>query len=267
MVSHLAAQAEFRQTAHSKTQEATLDKLVSILKTAPMDPTSRESSHLHIIFRNVCEAMTNVLRDQKDAKKVIQDLGGIPHLVRLLSSVDTKVQRASTSVLRTLAFKEDNAKQAIVECGAVQPLIRMLRSEVCTYPSSHSAWRTSRLVLLCLVTDLDAVVGKECSSPSKRCRTMQHTTKQWVRWEIWFTRVRKSSGRYSRKAFCSQSSTCCSARAVRACGKRPFWWASLLSARAELSNVGIRTMGTGTMSTMRGMCDFLLVRHQVGSCG
>jgi hypothetical protein len=75
--------------------------------------------------------MTNVLREQKDAKKVIQDLGGIPQLVRLLGSIDTKVQRASASVLRTLAFKEDSAKQAIVDCGAVPPLIRMLRSEVC----------------------------------------------------------------------------------------------------------------------------------------
>jgi hypothetical protein len=130
MVSHLAAQVEFRHSGHSKTQELILGKLVKILETVPMDPTSRENSTLHLIFRNVCEAMTNVLRDQKDAKKIIQDLGGIRHLVRLLSSVDTKVQRASTSVLRTLAFKADSAKQAIVDCGAVQPLIRMLRSEV-----------------------------------------------------------------------------------------------------------------------------------------
>ena len=89
--------------------------------------------------------MTNVLRDQKDAKKMLQDLGGIPYLVKLLRSVDTKVQRASTSVLRTLAFKEDSAKQAIVECGAVQPLIRMLRSEVCHLHDHHATLTAQHL--------------------------------------------------------------------------------------------------------------------------
>ena len=133
MVSQLAASGDFRTQAHSKSQELILERLVKILEGVPSNPTSWESSTLHAIFRHVCEAMTNVLRDQKDAKRVIHERGGIPHLVRLLSSVDSKVQRASTSVLRSLAFKEDRAKQAIVDGGAVQPLIRMLRSEVCWF--------------------------------------------------------------------------------------------------------------------------------------
>lgn len=44
--------------------------------------------------------------------------------------MDPRVQRASSSVLRTLAFKDEAAKRAIIDCGAIEPLIRMLRSEV-----------------------------------------------------------------------------------------------------------------------------------------
>lgn len=130
LVGLLAMQSDFRQAQHRKTQEAILCKLVSILEAAPESPLTRTSSNLNVIFRHVCEAMTSVLRDQKEAKKVIHNRGGIPLLVRLLNSTDSKVQRASTSVLRTLAFKEDDAKNAIVDAGAVAPLIRMLRSEV-----------------------------------------------------------------------------------------------------------------------------------------
>jgi hypothetical protein len=131
IISNLATHPDFRHFSNTKIQFLILAKLIKILKAVPAEPTARETSSLHCTFRGACEAMTNVLREQKDAKKVIQDLGGIPQLVRLLGSIDTKVQRASASVLRTLAFKEDSAKQAIVDCGAVPPLIRMLRSEVC----------------------------------------------------------------------------------------------------------------------------------------
>lgn len=55
----------------------------------------------------------------------------VASLVRLLGSMDPRVQRASSSVLRTLAFKDEAAKRAIIDCGAIEPLIRMLRSEVC----------------------------------------------------------------------------------------------------------------------------------------
>jgi Armadillo/beta-catenin-like repeat len=186
MVSNLAAQADFRTANHSKSQELILGRLVNILESVPHDPTSRESSALHSIFRNVCDAMTSVLRDQKDAKKVIHDRGGIPHLVRLLSSVDIKVQRSSTSVLRTLAFKEDQAKAAIVEGGAVQPLIRMLRSEVRATVAVVSMHAPVLPITSCKVHNRCAMPAApllmvkiwHIVKPVMPCRTMPRTTRQ-----------------------------------------------------------------------------------------
>lgn len=51
--------------------------------------------------------------------------GGIAPLVRLLSSWDMKVQRAGAGALRTLAFKNDDNKRQIVECGALPLLIQV----------------------------------------------------------------------------------------------------------------------------------------------
>lgn len=51
--------------------------------------------------------------------------GGISPLVRLLSSWDLKVQRAAAGALRTLAFKNDDNKRQIVECGALPLLIQV----------------------------------------------------------------------------------------------------------------------------------------------
>ncbi|MED6201703.1 hypothetical protein PIB30_097654 [Stylosanthes scabra] len=55
--------------------------------------------------------------------------GGIPPLVNLLEFADPKVQRAAAGALRTLAFKNDENKNQIVECNALPTLILMLRSE------------------------------------------------------------------------------------------------------------------------------------------
>jgi hypothetical protein len=52
--------------------------------------------------------------------------GGIAPLVRLLNSWDLKVQRAAAGALRTLAFKNDDNKRQIVECGALPLLIQVL---------------------------------------------------------------------------------------------------------------------------------------------
>jgi hypothetical protein len=41
--------------------------------------------------------------------------GGIPPLVELLDSIDTKVQRAAAGALRTLAFKNDENKTQVDE--------------------------------------------------------------------------------------------------------------------------------------------------------
>lgn len=42
---------------------------------------------------------------------------------------DNKVQRAAAGALRTLAFKNEDNKNQIVECGALPTLIHMLRAE------------------------------------------------------------------------------------------------------------------------------------------
>lgn len=81
-------------------------------------------------YKHICETITVVCRDHKDAKKVLLEVGGVAPVVGLLQSCNAKVQRAASGVLRTLAFKEDQAKHAIIDSGAVEPLIRMLRSEV-----------------------------------------------------------------------------------------------------------------------------------------
>jgi hypothetical protein len=57
-------------------------------------------------------------------QQVRQD-GGIAPLVRLLNSWDLKVQRAGAGALRTLAFKNDDNKRQIVECGALPLLIQV----------------------------------------------------------------------------------------------------------------------------------------------
>jgi hypothetical protein len=57
-------------------------------------------------------------------EQVRQD-GGIAPLVRLLNSWDLKVQRAGAGALRTLAFKNDDNKRQIVDCGALPLLIQV----------------------------------------------------------------------------------------------------------------------------------------------
>ena len=56
--------------------------------------------------------------------------GGIPPLITLLHCVhDVKVQRAAAAALRTLAFKNPDNKNQIVEEGALKMLLFMVRSE------------------------------------------------------------------------------------------------------------------------------------------
>ena len=47
----------------------------------------------------------------------------------LQEAYDNKVQRAAAGALRTLAFKNEDNKNQIVECGALPTLIHMLRAE------------------------------------------------------------------------------------------------------------------------------------------
>ncbi len=55
----------------------------------------------------------------------VREQGGIPPLVGLLEAMDLKVQRASAGALRTLAFKNEDNKNQIVECGALPILIQV----------------------------------------------------------------------------------------------------------------------------------------------
>ena len=45
------------------------------------------------------------------------------------ATVDLQVQRAAAGALRTLAFKNEDNKNQIVECGALPTLIQMLQAD------------------------------------------------------------------------------------------------------------------------------------------
>ena len=62
-------------------------------------------------------------------KSLVRTHGGIPPLVSLLENVDLKIQRAAAGALRTLAFKNDENKNLIVECNALPILVQMLKAE------------------------------------------------------------------------------------------------------------------------------------------
>jgi hypothetical protein len=138
---HLASLAEFRHGENAQIQSNMLRSLVALLKHGSKEP-SRCPEATDNVNKHICDAITVVCRDQKDAKRALLELAGIAPIVSLLHSLDAKVQRAASSVLRTLAFKEDQAKHAIIENGAIQPLVRMLRSEVCASYHSKSQVQT-----------------------------------------------------------------------------------------------------------------------------
>jgi Armadillo/beta-catenin-like repeat len=150
IVYELAGMSEFRHGLPVRFHNDILTNLVRLLDhptpayglctpQARSEASSTASAVHAALLSDVCDAIGNVSREHKDAKKLIVDLGGIPALVKLLDSLDAKLQRAATSVLRTLAFKDEVAKQEIVDSGAMPPLIRMLRSEVrtCCRVGSH----------------------------------------------------------------------------------------------------------------------------------
>lgn len=79
--------------------------------------------------RRTADAITNLAHENSDIKNKVRQEGGIPPLVDLLHSIDSKVQRAVAGSLRTLAFKNEDNKQIIVELGSLPLLIQMLRAE------------------------------------------------------------------------------------------------------------------------------------------
>ncbi|KAL3676603.1 hypothetical protein R1sor_026551 [Riccia sorocarpa] len=81
------------------------------------------------VVRRAADAITNLAHENANIKSRVRTEGGIPPLVELLESTDTKVQRAAAGALRTLAFKNEANKNQIVEQNALPTLIFMLRSE------------------------------------------------------------------------------------------------------------------------------------------
>mmetsp|Transcript_18316 Transcript_18316/g.62217 ORF Transcript_18316/g.62217 Transcript_18316/m.62217 type:complete len:731 (+) Transcript_18316:275-2467(+) len=107
-----------------------LPGLVALLKRGPpaaAGPPSTLSSGG--VARRAADSITNLAHENVHIKSRVRQEGGIPPLVALLESQDTKVQRAAAGALRTLAFKNEENKNLIVEQNALPMLIFMVRSE------------------------------------------------------------------------------------------------------------------------------------------
>lgn len=112
------------------------------------------------VVRRAADAITNLAHENVAIKSKVRAEDGIPPLVALLDAYDPKVsgyfpvgwrqeaiamsswrevhgcltshvqvQRAAAGALRTLAFKNEDNKNQIVECSALPTLIHMLRAE------------------------------------------------------------------------------------------------------------------------------------------
>ena len=128
-MSQLAATPHFQGIGRAETMEV-LQHIIDVIAVVPLGDPQGNTPTWSSVARRACEAITSVSHENKAVKKLVNDLGGIPPLVRLLSSHDSKVQRAGASVLRTLAFKEESNKMAIMKYNALPKLIEMLKSEV-----------------------------------------------------------------------------------------------------------------------------------------
>ena len=63
-----------------------------------------------------------------DAVRVLTDQLS-PRIMHRKADLDVQVQRAAAGALRTLAFKNEDNKNQIVECGALPTLIQMLQAD------------------------------------------------------------------------------------------------------------------------------------------
>jgi HEAT repeat protein len=110
------------------TDAGALPGIVALLKRLP-------PAHLVVasgstaggVARRAADAITNLAHENVEIKGKVRSEGGIPPLVALLESHDSKVQRAAAGALRTLAFKNEDNKNLIVDCGALPLLIHMVR--------------------------------------------------------------------------------------------------------------------------------------------
>ncbi len=105
-----------------------LPGLVALLKRLPAPHlVPAPGSAAGGVARRAADAITNLAHENISIKAKVRTEGGIPPLVALLESHDSKVQRAAAGALRTLAFKNEDNKNLIVECGALPHLIYMVR--------------------------------------------------------------------------------------------------------------------------------------------
>nr|VDD33226.1 unnamed protein product [Brassica oleracea] len=120
----LAIKPEYQKLIVDK---GALPHLVNLLKRSKDGSTSRA---VNSVIRRAADAITNLAHENSSIKTRVSRLeGGIPPLVDLLEFSDSKVQRAAAGALRTLAFKNDDNKNQIVDCSALPTLILMLGSE------------------------------------------------------------------------------------------------------------------------------------------
>ena len=75
-------------------------------------PCMRFSCHMYTVVP-FCDRFSSILRIE----------GGIPPLVELLKFIDTKVQKAAAGALRTLAFKNDENKNQVIDFSLFRILL------------------------------------------------------------------------------------------------------------------------------------------------
>lgn len=147
----IALKREYQRTI---SDAGAISCLVALLKRFGSSSTARAVDG---VIRRAADTITNLGHENNFIKNVIRIEGGIPPLVDLLESTDSKVQRAAAGALRTLAFKNDSNKNQIVECNALPLLILMLRSESVSIHSEavgvignlvHSSANIKRQVIL-----------------------------------------------------------------------------------------------------------------------
>eukprot|EP01018_Ginkgo_biloba_P034226 Gb_07904 [translate_table: standard] len=158
---------------HLIADSGALSHLIALLKRRRQSSSGRA---VNAVIRRAADAITNLAHENGSIKTLVRTEGGIPPLVELLESADSKVQRAAAGALRTLAFKNEANKNQIVDCNALPLLIFMLRSEAVSIHSEavgvignlvHSSAHIKREVILCGA--LQPVIGLL----SSRCQESQ----------------------------------------------------------------------------------------------
>ncbi|KAK1355459.1 RING-type E3 ubiquitin transferase [Heracleum sosnowskyi] len=137
--SNMGAQLEFSSQIVTHVQ-----KMVENLKSTSMEVKRDATAELRLL------AKCNM-----DNRIVITNCGGIPLLVNLLRSTDTKTQENAVTTLLNLSINDDN-KVAIVNADAIEPLIHVLESGT-TEAKENSA---ATFFSLSVIKDNKVMIGK-----------------------------------------------------------------------------------------------------------